>query len=133
MKELDITQAGARSLVKRICNDFNIPICKIWFVIIDDPDCIGWYSEIRSNMFPYIMIEKNWSRKLVLVLHEITHHIQYELYPSDTSHHGKYFQAAKKRVATWAKNNISDHWDWYDLIQRYTDGRFKPCHKKTKT
>lgn len=128
MYELNITQAGARSIVKRICNDFKISNCNVWFIIINDPECVGWYSEKISGMSAYMMIEKNWSRRLVLVLHEITHHIQSELYSFDSSH-GKYFQAAKRRMATWAKNNISDDWDWYYLIQRYTDGRMKPCKK----
>jgi len=123
MYDLNITQAKARLLVKRICNDFKIDICNVWFIIINDPNCIGWYSQATSNSSAYMMIEKNWSRKLVLVLHEITHHIQNELYADDTSH-GKGFQLAKKRVATWAKNNISDDWDWYYLIQRFADGRF---------
>ena len=131
-EELDITQTKARILVKRICNDFEIDNCNVWFIIINDPDCIGWYSEKTSNMDAYMMIEKKWTRKLILVLHEITHHIQNELYDSD-SQHGKDFQLAKRRIATWAKNNISDNWDWYYMIQRYTDGRMKPCQTTKKT
>lgn len=128
MKELDITQAKARTLVKKICKDFDIPECKIWFISIDDPETLGWYGLKTSNMFAYIMIEKNWSRKLVLTLHELSHHIQAELYSTpeeEDTPHGKTFTQAKSRMATWARNNINDHWDWEALLTKFTVGKRK--------
>ena len=130
MKELDITQAKARTLSKKLCKDFDIPECRIWFISINDPETIAWYSEKRPNMFAYIIIEKVWSRRLVLTLHELTHHVQAELYSEYTdTPHGKTFTQAKNRIATWARNNINDHWDWESLLTRFTEGRRK-CGKK---
>lgn len=133
MKELDITQAKARTLVKKICKDFDIPECKIWFIPINDPETIGWYSSKSPNMYAYIMIEKCWSKRLVLTLHELTHHIQAELYTKEEEEedtaHGKTFTQAKNRIATWARNNINDHWDWESLLTRFAEGRRK-CKKK---
>ncbi len=132
MKELDITQAKARTLSKKICKDFDIPECRIWFILMNDPDTIAWYGMRSSNMFAYIMIEKNWSRKLILTLHELAHHIQSELYlysEEEDTPHGKTFTQAKNRIATWARNNINDHWDWESLLTKCSEGRRK-CNKK---
>lgn len=130
-KELDISESKARKLIKRICNDLDLSPCNCWFIDIPESNnTLGWYSKSASNMLAYMMIEKNWSRRLVLVLHEITHHLQEEGYEYD-SPHGQSFQLAKRRIATWAKNNISDHFDWVYMIQRYTQGRRK-CKKKGK-
>jgi hypothetical protein len=129
MKELDITQAKARTLSKKICKDFDIPECRIWFISINDPDTLGWYGMKSPNMYAYIMIEKNWSRKLILTLHELAHHIQAELYSKEEDEedtpHGKTFTQAKNRIATWARRNINDNWDWQSLLTKFTIGRRK--------
>lgn len=126
MKELDITQAKARTIAKKLCKDLDIPLCKIWFIAIDDEETLGWYSSKRCNMFAYIIIEKKWSRRLILVLHELAHHVQEELYDysyPDETPHGKSFSLSKSRVATWAKNNISDYWDWESMLTKYSLGK----------
>ncbi len=123
-KEIDITEKKARKLIKKMCRDFDVSPCNCWFINIGRADTIGWYSPAFSNMASYMMIEKYWSRRLILVLHEFAHHLQTELYESKfESMHGESFQLAKKRVATWAKNNISKSYNWYYMIQRYTQGR----------
>jgi hypothetical protein len=130
MKELDITQAKARKIIKQICEHFNVSQCKVWFIDIDDPKTIGWYEPLSENMYAYMMIEKKWSRRLILVLHEITHHIQEEIY-NIKSPHGKEFQLARSRVATWVRNNISKNFDWESMLSKDTIGKMK-CKKRKK-
>lgn len=127
MNQLDITQSKARTLVKKICKDFDISLCKVWFININDRAVLGWYSDKRPNFFAYIMIEKKWDRRFILLLHELTHHIQQEKYEYDDeihSPHGKTFTLAKKRVATWVRKNVSTKFDWEYMITTY-DGRRK--------
>lgn len=114
--DLDITQSKARRIVKNACKDFEIDKCNLWFININDSTCVGWYSPLASNMSAYMMIEKKWSRRLILVLHELTHHIQYTLYEEDESAHGKQFSLAKSRISTWARVNISKKYDWIALL-----------------
>lgn len=131
MKELlDTTQAKARTLSKKICRDFEISECKIWFISINDEETLGWYSSKKSNMFAYIIIEKYWSRRLILTLHELTHHIQSELYSNLDTPHGQSFSLAKSRVSTWAKNNISDNWDWESMLTKFSYGERKYGERK---
>lgn len=132
MKELDITESKARKLVKKFCNDFCISQCRVWFIHIDDPTTLGWYEHESDNMFAYMMIEKKWSRRLVLVLHELTHHLQREVYSQIDSPHGNSFTLARSRLHTWAKKNVSDHFDWESLIKATTIGRMKWKKKKKK-
>lgn len=137
MKELDITEKKARKLLKDICKHFKVSHCNCWFIDINDPGTandegtLGWYCDEKINLPAYMMIEKNWSRRLILVLHEACHHIQAELYLEDTVH-GKSFQLAKSRMATWARNNISDHFDWQYMLQKYSQGRRKKWKKKKR-
>lgn len=126
MKELDIIQSKARLYSAQICQHFDLPECRIWFVDINKKDCIGWYSERTSLEFAYIIVEKNWTRRLVVFLHEMAHHLQSELYNlNEEAPHSSTFQLAKKRIATWARNNISDHFDWENLLTACLDGRRK--------
>jgi len=114
--DLDITQSKARTLVKKACSDFEISICNVWFICINDKGLVGWYSPECTNMSAYMMIEKKWSRRLILVLHELTHHLQYIEYEDISSSHGTQFSLAKSRIATWARNNISKKYDWVALL-----------------
>lgn len=134
MKELNVTQVKARKLIKKICEDFEIQSCKVFYIDFHSVDCdtIGLYiNEEQGWDFPYMLIEKNWSRRLIIILHEICHHIQYEAYynPKESSH-GYGFQLAKSRVTTWATKNISDNFDWGCFIKGKTEGRI--CKKKKK-
>lgn len=136
MKELDITQAKARKLVKKICEDFELPTCKAFFVDhLDELDgnTLGLYIEadFDENGIPaFMLIEKRWSRKLILVLHEATHHLQNIKY--DGLGHSKTWTLAKGRISTWAKNNISDNFDWFCLLTSTTTGKMKWKKKKKK-
>ena len=124
MNALDITESKARYLINRMCRDFNVTPCKVFFVNINDPYTVGWYEPAHPNIPAYLMVEKKWSNRLILVLHEFTHHVQEELYDeTGESIHGLSFQNAKSRVAIWASNNISKQYDWKSLIQRYTIGK----------
>lgn len=124
--ELDITQGKARTISKKVCKDFDISNCNVWFIIINDHKALGWYGEKTSNMDAYMMIEKKWSRKLILVLHELTHHIQTEIYEDQNnkgSPHGYTFSLAKNRIATWTRNNISNNYDWESMLTSEILGR----------
>lgn len=133
MKELDITELKARKLVKRMCEDFCIPTCAVYFIDVKLLGiCLGLYEKASYDLTAYMLIEKRWSRRLVLVLHEFTHHVQAELYYNEKeSHHGYGFQLARNKVTTWAKNNISDNFDWFALLTAnqktggYTNGKRK--------
>jgi len=141
-KPLDITESQARKLSKRICEHFKIPPCNIWFLrlreneeLSEDPDCLGWYSSKKSNMPAYAMIEKFWSRKLIVVLHELTHHLAEESYSTAfDSMHGTPFQYAKKRMATWCRKNLTltIKVDWQYMIRRECQGRLCKPKKKGK-
>lgn len=123
MKDFDLTLKQARELSNRICNDFKVPECYIWFILIPSAfqikyNCAGWYEHRRNaNDFPaYAMIDKTEKDKLLYVLHELAHHLQYEIYDEVFFAHGKGFFQARNRIATWAKNNISDNWKWDILM-----------------
>lgn len=134
MKKLDITQEKSRTLVKKICEDFELPTCQVFFIDVTSLDnmTLALYveSDFSSNGVPaYMLIEKRWSRRLVLVLHEVIHHLQNIKY--DGMGHGYKFGLARGRIVTWAKHNISDNFDWCDLFKAQTKGRMK-CKKKKK-
>jgi len=136
-KPLDITESQARKLSKKICEHFKISPCNIWFLSMRDsnikfPEAIGWYSCKKTNMPAYAMVEKYWSRRLILTLHELTHHLAEESYSTAfDSMHGTPFQYAKKRMATWCRNNLTTQWNWNYMIRRECDGRLcKPKKKK---
>lgn len=133
MKELDITESKARKLVKRICEDFEIPPCAVYFQDLTFlGDTLGLYEKASLDLIGYMLVERKWSRRLLLVLHEITHHIQAEIYGFEESNHGYGFQLAKRRIANWADKNISDHFDWvYLLTAKQRTGGYK-CRKKKK-
>jgi hypothetical protein len=134
-KKLNINESKARKLLKKACIEFGVSPLNCFFVDINDSGTIGWYEEKHSNLFAYAMVEKYWSRGLVIVLHELAHHIQEELYEwsrlNDTMH-GKAFQLAKSRVATWAKKNLSNDIDWGYMIQRQSQGKLTKYKKKKK-
>jgi hypothetical protein len=92
---------------------------------------LGLYvtSDFFADVGAYMLIEKRWSRKIVLVLHEVIHHLQNIKYKGYG--HGYEFGLARGRIVTWTKHNISDNFDWYDLFKAKTTGRMK-CKKKKK-
>jgi hypothetical protein len=118
MKELDISELKARKLVKRMCEDFYVPPCSIYYIDLTFlGSCLGLYEKASLDLTAYMLIERRWSRRLVLVLHEFSHHLQAELYTrEEESHHGYGFQLAKGRVTTWAAKNISNNFDWFALL-----------------
>lgn len=137
MKEFDITQTKARNLVKRMCEDFDIPLCHVYYVDVKLlGKCLGLYEKASSDLLAYMLIEKRWSRRLILVLHEFTHHLQAELYDNEEeSHHGYGFQLAKNRVTTWASNNISENYDWFAFLTAHqiTGGYINERRRNNRT
>ena len=132
MKQLDITQLKARKLVKQICEDLDLETCAVYFNDLTFlGETLGIYEKESEDLYAYMLIETRWSRRLVIVLHEVTHHLQNENYHDQGSTHGYGFQLAKGRIATWARDNISDHFDWFSLLTAKTDGRYR-CKKKKK-
>lgn len=137
-KPLDITESKAMKLSKKICEHFKIPPCNIWFLAIhqnkelnEDPLAIGWYSCKKTNMPAYAIIEKYWSRRLILVIHELTHHLAEESYSTSfDSMHGTPFQYAKGRMATWCRNNLTTKFDWEYMIKSEAQGHL--CRPKKK-
>jgi hypothetical protein len=134
----DITQSKARDLADYCCDYFDISPINVFFVRfmdhpeVEDPKAVGWYSSTKSNLPAYTMIEKNWSRRLVVLLHELTHHLQEEKYSTlFDSMHGYSFQLAKRRIARWANKAISKEYHWQFLIQSTASGHLvKPKPKK---
>jgi hypothetical protein len=122
MDRFDITESGARKITNQICLDFDIPKCYVWFIDIkpeftEKHDALAWYSQRSQSIPAYMMINRNWKERLLLTLHEITHHVQVEIYEEEVDPHGYGFQLAKSRVSTWAKNNISDNYEWKYFLQ----------------
>ena len=120
----NLSQKEARKLVKKICKDFELPKCLVFYIntTLFDKEVLGLYSEEDDGLYAYMLIQYNWSHKLCLVLHEAAHHLQAVKYKNSKGHDKK-FQLARKRIATWAKNNISKKVKWANLIRSSIDGR----------
>lgn len=131
MDYFDVTESKARNIVEKICKDFNTNQCNVYYVDLTyykDNTFSGLYVPENEVHCAYMLIEKAYDSRLLLVLHEISHHLQLNLYgnypdfqdnyPDFQDSHGATFELSKRRMATWAKHKISRSYDWYDLITK---------------
>lgn len=111
MKE-NITLRKARQVSKEFCIDMQIGYCQIYYVdILSEDNVIGEYIPVDPA---HILILKQADQKIALLMHELTHHLDYCNYNSygELNHSSKGYILAKKRVITWCKNNISINPNW---------------------
>lgn len=117
----------ARELSKQFCNNFKLQYCEIYYVdrIQDDSDTPIWKKgkDNTTALYsladpPHILIVETVLNPIGLVIHELTHHLEWYDYENerdkicDDGPHGYFYQLAKKRVITWCKKNISNKADW---------------------
>jgi hypothetical protein len=124
--EIKISLKDARKLSKNISKDFNIPYCQIYYV-----DTLGKWYGIYHNDTGHIhtLIEESCPCRIGIVIHELTHHLEYEIYGNyfNDPPHGYKYQLAKERMVSWCRKNISTNPNWYVALKGFT------CPKELKT
>ena len=67
---------GARALSFEFCRDFDIDYCEIYYVDRLD-DAWGVYVHLHP---PHILVLKHVINRIGIVMHELTHHLEYQQY-----------------------------------------------------
>lgn len=106
-----IKQGDARRLSKIFCEDFEIDYCQVYYV---DNLENGAYGEYVWLYRPHILIldKPENLNPIGVLMHELNHHIQYQLYDLSENHHGYEWNLAKRRTINWCERNISKKSDW---------------------
>jgi hypothetical protein len=109
MRKKNINLWEARELSEKFCNDFGIDYCEVYYV--DRlKDALGVYIWLDP---PHMLVVKNYKDKIAIVMHELIHHLDSQVYDTMILNHSTQgYLNAKKRVITWCKNNISSKADW---------------------
>ena len=109
MRKKNINLLEAREISKKLCKDFGIPYCEVYYV-----DKIKGAMGIYVWLDPaHMLIVKSYKDKIATVLHELIHHVDAQLYSTVILNHStQSYKNAKKRVITWCKKNISSKADW---------------------
>jgi len=106
--------SNVRDISKKFCKDFDIPYCQIYYVdVIEKVAGYGDLYGVYIPLAPYHMLVLNETNHIVIVIHELTHHLEEIYYNNENdSFHGYSFQLAKKRVKKWCIKNLSSKADW---------------------
>ena len=82
---------------------------------------MGIYSS-QKPAHALIEASKENSNKIGVVIHELTHHIEYEVYGHyfNDPQHGYKYQLAKERMVNWCRRNISKNPNWYLPLKAVT-------------
>ena len=109
MRKKNINLWEARELSEKFCDDFNLEYCEIYY--IDRlKDALGMYIWLDP---PHVLIVKSYKDKIAVVMHELIHHLDSQMYSSYVLNHStKGYLNAKRRVINWCKKNISSKADW---------------------
>jgi len=111
-----IRLGGARALSYEFCKDFEVDYCEIYLVDRVE-DAFGVYCSLNP---PHILIDLNAKNRIGIVIHELTHHLEYQCYDTNgQSSHGYSYQLAKQRVIRWAKKNISSTAPWHHPLKAF--------------
>lgn len=102
----------ARKLSELFCKSFNIDYCQIYYVDILKES--NWYAVYCGLEPPHILIIEKIPNPLGILVHELTHHLENELYNviENECPHGYNYILARKRVIRWCNKNISSKPDW---------------------
>lgn len=105
-----INIVDARKLSSIFCEDFSLEPCQIYYVdTFHDKNDYGLYFSDPAT----ILLLKKIPNPIGVLMHELTHHLENEIYPiRKVTTHGYNYQLAKQRVITWCRNNISSKPDW---------------------
>ena len=106
----ELSTRGARALSFEFCQHFDICYCEIYLVDRIE-DAWGVYIHLHP---PHILVDWNAINRIGIIVHELTHHLEYQDYDNEgNSHHGYAYQLAKQKVIRWAKSNISPTAPWH--------------------
>ncbi len=109
-KHINLTDS--RALSRQFCKEFDISYCQVYLVDLVDDIAYGQYCYLSP---PHILLLDTYKNKnkIGILMHELTHHLEHELYEVDRQKpHGYPYQLAKKRVIRWCEKNISIKPDW---------------------
>ena len=104
-----INVEDSRALSLEFCNHFDISYCQIYIVDIVDDVAYGQYCYLSPQHI--LILDKRYINKIGILMHELTHHLEHEIYEVGKPH-GYSYQLAKKRVIRWCEKNISIKPDW---------------------
>jgi hypothetical protein len=84
-----------------------------------DEDDYGIYFKTS----PSIMILEKCPNRIGVLMHELTHHLEYQKYDvkEEQSVHGYTYQLAKDRVERWCNKFISSKPNWAKSLGAYQD------------
>jgi hypothetical protein len=103
----------ARKLSKIFCDDFGLPYCQVFYIDVLD----GAYAQYIYLSPPHILMEEKTLNRIGILMHELTHHLEYYNYETeDVPLHGYPYQLAKARVLRWCKINISSKANWKNTL-----------------
>ena len=109
MRKKNINLWEARELSEKFCEDFDVPYCEVYYVD-RVKDCVGLYIWLDP---PHMLIDKKYKDKIAIVMHELIHHLDSQVYDTMILNHSTQgYLNAKRRVITWCKKNISSKADW---------------------
>lgn len=111
-----VSLKGARTLSFEFCKHFDIDYCEIYLVDRVE-DAWGVYVHLHP---PHILIDLNTKNRIGIVMHELTHHLEYQCYDvAGQTTHGYSYQKAKQRVIRWAKANVSSTAPWHYPLKAF--------------
>jgi len=116
----NINIVDARKLSKIFCDYFELSPCMIYYVdVFHDKDDYGIYFDIE----PTILILKKCPNRIGVLVHELTHHLQYQKYDmkKDSRIHGYPYQLARNRVDRWCNKYISSKPNWAKPLGAFQD------------
>lgn len=106
----NINQQDARRLSKIFSKEFFIPYCEVYYV---DRLERNRYAEYIFLMPPHMLLRSDLRNPIGMLVHELTHHLQYYgYYEKSDSEHGYYYQLAKRKMIKWCRENISAKANW---------------------
>ena len=105
-----IQLGDARLLSELFCNHFGLTYCEVYYVDVLGESTYGQYF----SQGPHILMLQKLLNPMGILIHELTHHLEYCDYDNENdTTHGYAYQKAKHRVVRWAKKHISDKPNWY--------------------
>lgn len=110
----------ARQLARKFCKDFKIK--KVSVYLVDRLSSKIYAIYVGIEPVPHILIEVKAPNRLGILLHELAHHLAQcackdeEAWNNSCSHDNRFWQGAKERTITWARNNIADI-NWYPCFK----------------
>ena len=86
---------------------------------LDKDDVDGLYINANPSV---ILVKEIVPNRIGITVHEIGHHVEYNLYCDKKGYHnepahGYHWKLAKERMITWLRNNVSNRVNWYPCFR----------------